>query len=244
MIHRPLLAITGRMLLTDRSSWAMDAYASPQGYADALERAGGQAAILPPVALTKANALDHLSRFDGLVLTGGADLNPELYRQLPVPQVYGLDAVIDQFELALLHAAIETGLPVLAVCRGLQVLNVALGGTLDQHITGRPGLGAHGSPTERRAVLHEVSIEPGTLLAKALGVLRAEVKSIHHQAVGELGRGLLVTARSDDGLIEAAEMEDGWVVGVQWHPEETAPSDPVQQALFGAFVERAANRMT
>ncbi|CAN5263853.1 gamma-glutamyl-gamma-aminobutyrate hydrolase family protein [soil metagenome] len=241
VVSSPLIALTGRVLPAGPDSWRVDAYASPHGYADALERAGSHAVVLPPVPLTNAEAADRLARFDGLVLTGGADVNPDLYGQEPAPEVYGLDAVVDEFELALVRAALDSSLPVLAICRGLQVLNVALGGTLDQHITGRQGLLPHGAPTERRSALHEVQVVPGSRLAKALGVDRAQVKSIHHQAVSALGQGLTVTARSEDGLIEGAETDKGWVVAVQWHPEETAAYDPIQQVLFDAFVEQTAN---
>lgn len=235
--RRPLVAVTGRSLAAGRvQRWAGAAVASPKAYTDAVERAGGSAVVLPPVPLTAEEADDRLAPFDGLLLTGGADVNPELYGEAPEPEVYGIDGVLDTFEIGLARAALHRGRPILAVCRGLQVLNVVLGGTLDQHITGRPGLVAHGHPNGGPGALHEVSVEPGTRLAKALGTDRVAGMSFHHQAIGRLGDGAVPTAWTDDGMIEAFELRDGWVVAVQWHPEETADRDPAQQGLFDGFV--------
>lgn len=216
--------------------WEGAAVASPRAYTDALERAGACPVVLPPVPLTAERAKAWLAPFDGLLLTGGADVNPEHYGEAPQPEVYGVDGVLDTFEIELGRAALDAGLPMLAVCRGLQVLNVILGGTLDQHITGRAGLVAHGEPNGGVGALHEVSIEPGTKLAKALGTDRVAGMSHHHQAVGRLGEGAVPTAWTDDGMVEAFELKDCWVVAVQWHPEETADRDPVQQNLFDGFV--------
>jgi putative glutamine amidotransferase len=239
-VFRPLIAVSGRILLSERvARWSNDAIASPRGYTDAVERAGGAAALLPPVPLTAAEASDRLQRFDGLVLTGGADVNPQLYGEEPHPTVYGVDPVVDEHEIALARAAIDRGIPLLAICRGLQVLNVALGGTLDQHIGGREGTIAHGTPDGGGGVLHDVAIDPGTRLAKAIGVDRATCMSHHHQALARVADGLTITARAGDGIVEGAELDRGWVVGVQWHPEETAQADPVQQALFDALIEQA-----
>ncbi|HEX9991409.1 MAG TPA: gamma-glutamyl-gamma-aminobutyrate hydrolase family protein [Acidimicrobiales bacterium] len=231
------MAVTGRALDAGRvERWHNPAVASPKGYTDALERAGACGAVLPPVPLTTEQAAAWLAPFDGLVLTGGADLNPQLYGQEPRPETYGVDAVLDRFELELARAALDLGRPVLAICRGMQVLNVALGGTLDQHITGRPGLVAHGAPNGGVGALHEVGVDPGSKLAKALGGERVTGMSHHHQAVDALADGLVPVAWTDDGLVEGCEAEDGWVVAVQWHPEETADRDPAQQGLFDAFV--------
>ena len=242
-MQAPFVAVTGRILPSkDLTRWSNDAVASPRGYTDGVERAGGFAVVLPPVPLTEAQAAERLARFDGLLLTGGADVNPELYGEAPAPETYGVDPVVDEFEMALLRAALAADLPVLAICRGLQVLNVALGGTLDQHIAGRDGLVAHGLPGVAGA-LHEVAVPAGSRLAKAIGVDRAQCMSHHHQAVGRLAPGLTVTSQADDGIIEGVEVDDAaWAVAVQWHPEETAQADPVQQRLFDAFVDQARAR--
>jgi len=238
----PLIAVTGRIVPSEHiTRWSNDAAASPRGYTDGIERSGGFAVVLPPVPLTAAQAAERLSRFDGLLLTGGADVNPELYGQRPAPETYGVDAVVDEFEIALLRAALAADMPVLAICRGLQVVNVALGGSLDQHIAGRDGLVAHGQPGVAGA-LHEVLVPAGTRLAKAIRVDRAQCMSHHHQAVARVADGVTITSVADDGIVEGLEVDDAsWAVAVQWHPEETAQADPVQQHLFDAFVDQARN---
>jgi len=204
VIDAPLIAVTGRILHSKNiNRWSNDAIASPRGYTDGIERAGGAAVVLPPVPLVQEQAAGRLERFDGLMLTGGADLNPALYGQEADPETYGIDEVVDEYELALVRAALDSGTPVLAICRGIQVLNVALGGTLDQHITGREGFIAHGVPNGGGGALHEVQVEAGTKLAKALGTDRAQCMSHHHQAIAELGRGLVATAWTSDGVVEA-----------------------------------------
>lgn len=240
MTPRPLVAVTGRHLAAGRvSHWSVGAVALPRGYTDALERAGAVPVVLPPIALEgSSEATKELRAFDGLVLSGGADVHPRRYGQEVHPSVYGIDEVLDGFELALVDAALAREIPVLAICRGEQLLNVALGGTLDQHITDRPGLLVHGDPSRGPGggVPHEVSIEPGTLLAEALGTTRCTVRSHHHQAVDELAPKATATAWSDDGVLEGFELDEGWVVAVQWHPEMSAAEDPVQQRLFDTFV--------
>ena len=238
MTRSPLIAVVGRPLSAGRvKGWVGAALAVPSLYLDALRRAGSIGAVLQPEALTPDRAGDWLAGFDGLLLTGGGDVEPARYGAEPATEVYGVDAAADEFELALLDLAIGRELPVLAICRGLQVLNVARGGTLDQHITGRAGLEAHGEPGVSGA-LHEVEVEAGSQLAKALGDTKAVASCHHHQAVGRVGRDLTVTARSADGIVEGLELTRGWVVAVQWHPEDTAGSDPAQQALFNEFVAR------
>jgi gamma-glutamyl-gamma-aminobutyrate hydrolase PuuD len=239
-VSRPLVAVIGRHLKPGRvSSWVAGAVALPRGYTDALERAGAQPFVLPPTGLDDDGDAAHvLAPFAGVVLTGGADVDPIRYGQDPHPSVYGIDHVADRFEFALVDAALDRDMPVLAICRGHQLLNVALGGTLDQHITDRPGLLVHGDPASGPdgGRDHQVSIEPGTRLAAALGTTRCTVRSHHHQAVDELAPKAIVTARSDDGVVEGFEIADGWIVAVQWHPEATAGEDPIQQRLFDAFI--------
>jgi putative glutamine amidotransferase len=234
------VAVTGRHLKPGRvSSWVAGAVALPRGYTDALERAGAWPVVLPPTGLDDdGDAADVLAPFAGLVLTGGADVDPSRYGQDPHPSVYGIDLVADRFEFALVDAAMDRDMPILAICRGHQLLNVVLGGTLDQHITDRAGLLVHGDPASGPdgGSDHDVSIEPGTTLAAALGTTRCTVRSHHHQAVDELAPKATATAWSDDGVVEGFELADGWVVAVQWHPEATAGEDPIQQRLFAAFV--------
>jgi putative glutamine amidotransferase len=224
----PLVAVPGRRT-PDAKGLRTEAVAAGELYLDAVRRAGGEPAILAPTD-------DHqrveaaISRFDGLLLLGGLDLDPAAYGATDVhPKVRSFDAGQDAFEQAALRAALDSDLPVLAICRGLQLLNVTLGGTLHQHVE------------DHRFVHHPVSVEPSSRLA-VVGTDRPVGHSVHHQAIDRLGDGLAVTARADDGTIEGVELADGWVVGVQWHPEDTAAADPSQQALFDAFVEACRRR--
>ena len=238
-LPKPVVAVTGRHLKPGRiSSWVAGALALPRGYTDALDRAGARPVVVPPPLDPGPDSAAVLESFAGLVLTGGADVDPARYGQEPHPAVYGVDSALDAFEIALIDAALDAGIPVLAICRGHQVLNVALGGTLDQHITDRPGLLVHGDPARGPGggVDHDVRIDRDTRLAAALGVTHCSVRSHHHQCVAELSPKATATAWSDDGVLEAFELPDGWVVAVQWHPEVTAGDDPIQQRLFDAFV--------
>jgi putative glutamine amidotransferase len=191
-----------------------------------------------PEALDAPSAAARLARFDGLVLVGGGDVDPARYGQEARPEVAHVSPARDSFELPLACAAVAGGVPTLAICRGVQVLNVALGGTLHQHISDREDLLPH-RRTEGEGVLHAVRVQPGSRLAKAMGVERADAFSHHHQAIDRLGAGLVPVAWADDGLLEAVEGEEGWVVGVQWHAEASAATDPLQQAIFDAFVAEA-----
>ncbi|MDQ3947432.1 MAG: gamma-glutamyl-gamma-aminobutyrate hydrolase family protein [Actinomycetota bacterium] len=240
---RPLIAVTGVPITAGGVlGWRQGATAAPAAYLQALDRAGADGAVLMPVALDEAQAAQRLSRFEGLMVVGGGDVDPARYGADPHPEVTHVNPARDGFEIPLLRAAVEGGVPTLAICRGIQVLNVALGGTLHQHISDWGHLAAHRSPDGSDSALHDVRIEPGTRLRKALGADRTETFSHHHQAVDRLGEGLVPVAWADDGLLEAVEHEDGWVVGIQWHAEATAAADPVQQALFDAFVGEARGR--
>jgi len=232
---RPVVAITGRHL-AELSRWPYShAIVSPRGYLDAVARAGALPVLIDPVGDPRGI----LDRVDGLVLAGGPDLDPARYGQLPHPATYGVDRAIDDFEYSLVRDALTRELPTLAICRGFQVLNVALGGTLYQHIPDDPGVEPHGRPGQSNSGrTQEVTIDPGTLLAKVMGTTRAVATCHHHQAAAAVGDGLRVVARADDGIIEGFECEPdrGWLLAVQWHPEDTAASDPAQQRLFDALV--------
>jgi putative glutamine amidotransferase len=237
---RPLIAVTGVPITAGGVlGWRQGAIAAPAAYLEALERAGADGAVLMPVPLDEAGAARRLSRFDGLVVVGGGDVDPARYGAEAHPEVAYVNPARDGFEIPLLRAAVEGGVPTLAICRGIQVLNVALGGTLHQHISDWKHLVAHRSPDGSESALHDVRIEPGTRLRKAMGADGAETFSHHHQALDRVADGLVPVAWADDGLLEAVEHEDGWVVGIQWHAEATAAADPVQQALFDSFVGEA-----
>lgn len=240
---RPLIAVPAYPVKAGRvQGWEKPGVAAPTPYMEALHRAGAREAILMPVAIDDTDAGEVLERFDGLLLMGGGDLHPEEYGQERRDEVYGVIPHRDRFEVALARAAVARDLPTLAICRGHQVLNVALGGSLDQHISERDGVLGHGKPgVPGGSSVHDVDLELGSRLAEAMGVTRASCSSHHHQAVDRVGDRLHVTARSPDGVVEGIELDgDAWIVGAQWHPEDTAATDAAQQRLFDTFVRQAA----
>jgi gamma-glutamyl-gamma-aminobutyrate hydrolase PuuD len=240
---RPLIAVTGVPIVAGGVlGWRQGAVACTAAYVDAVSRAGGDPVILPPVLLDDESASLRLSRFDGLLLTGGGDIDPALYGQETRPEVAHVNPARDEFEIPLVRAAIDRALPTLCICRGAQVLNVALGGTLHQHISDREELVAHRNDDGSDGVLHEVRAQPGSRIMKAMGVERARTFSHHHQALADVGAGLVPVAWAEDGLLEGVELDDGWVLGLQWHAEATAAADPTQQAVFDALVREASNR--
>jgi gamma-glutamyl-gamma-aminobutyrate hydrolase PuuD len=240
---RPLIAVTGVPIVAGGVlGWRQGAVACTAAYVDAVSRAGGDPVIVPPVLLDDESASVRLSRFDGLLLTGGGDIDPALYGQETRPEVAHVNPARDEFEIPLVRAAIDRALPTLCICRGAQVLNVALGGTLHQHISDREELVAHRNDDGSDGVLHEVRAQPGSRVMKAMGVERARTFSHHHQALADVGTGLVPVAWAEDGLLEGVELDDGWVLGLQWHAEATAAADPTQQAVFDALVREAAGQ--
>jgi putative glutamine amidotransferase len=245
-VGRPLIAVPSypRIAQGKIKGWNADNVGVPVPYVDALRRAGGLEAVVMTEPLDADELEDSLDRFDGLLLLGGGDLDPTTYgAERTTEKIYGVHAPRDTSELALARAAVARGMPLLAICRGHQVLNAALGGTLDQHIPDRDGVEEHGAPGQPGGAFeHDVDIDGGTRLSAAMGTARARCSCHHHQAVEMPGEGLVVTARADDGVVEATELADPdgpWVVSVQWHPEDTAATDPAQQSLFDELVRRA-----
>jgi putative glutamine amidotransferase len=218
--------------------WDEPADLLPTSYARAVTGAGGAPMLLPPGSPASVRSV--LDGLHGLIIAGGADVDPQRYGADRGASTGPAAADRDGWELALVTIALEIGLPLLAICRGLQVLNVALGGDLVQHLPDLVGTDLH-CPTVGRHGRHQVELAAGSLLAEVFGPA-AEVATYHHQAVNRLGDGLVATAWSADGVIEAAEgTRQNWIVGVQWHPEvaEYEPdSDGV--ALFETFVQSAA----
>ncbi len=231
-----IVAVTGRRLgRTDKWPYS-GAAALPYRYIDAVLRAGGQ----PVIVNTARDPKALLARVDALVLTGGPDVDPARYGATPHPSVYGVDSADDEFECALADAATARSVPTLAICRGIQLLNVARGGTLHQHITEDPGVPAHGQPgVAGGARQHEVKLAADSLLAEVMNTTTVTASCHHHQAIDELGDGLRVVGRAKDGIVEALELDGAFVLAVQWHPEDTADDDPEQQRLFDALVRRA-----
>jgi putative glutamine amidotransferase len=207
----------------------------------ALENAGLIPLIVPPLSNDRAAAavLDSVS---GLVLTGGEDVDPARYGEVRNEKVRSVNAARDATEAELVLEAKARGMPVLAICRGIQMLNVALGGTLVQDIASQCKTDiAHDEDGPRDSRSHEIVVEPGSLIAKAIGTERATVNSFHHQSVKRVADGMRVTARSPDGIIEGLEStdKDWWAMAVQWHPEEMTDSpEPWDRGLFKAFAQQ------
>lgn len=245
--HRALIAVVAYHLDGSRvARWPEGGYGVPAPYLDALRRAGARTALLAPGE--EGDAEELLEPFDGLLLVGGGDVDPARYDGEADGHLYGIEPDRDEAEIALLHAADRIAMPALCVCRGMQVMNVAFGGTLHGHLPDLPDLLEHGVPVEGTQTIHDVVPEPRSRLAAATRAGPLACASHHHQGIDRLGEGLAVTGRSADGLIEAIERvvpnrEDTrstWMLGVQWHPEETARHDPAQQALFDALVATAS----
>ena len=239
----PLVAVPAYRLGAGRvSGWTDASHAVPEQYVAALSRAGARPALL--TAPDPAEASEILAPFDALVLIGGGDVEARHYGRQPHPADY-LEPVRDGIELALAREAVRSGLPTLAVCRGAQVLNVALGGSLHQHLPDVAGMGEHGQAPVGDPVDHPVRVAGGTMLSSICGPVLGACNSQHHQGIDSLGAGLAAVGWSEDGLIEAVETvgwdgwRSGWALGVQWHPERTAATDGAQQALFDALVDRA-----
>jgi putative glutamine amidotransferase len=212
-------------------------------YIDAIQHAGGVPVLLPP-SLSGPARTALWDRLDGLILSGGGDVDPARFGEERHPATYDVSAARDELELDLAGRALREGLPLLAICRGIQVLNVALGGTLHQDIATDPGSPlAHSQSEPRDQATHAVKILAGSRLAAALGRLELDVNSLHHQAIKDLGRGLRAVGTAPDGIVEGAEIPGHpFAVAVQWHPEELVGHDGAARQLFRAVVEAAALR--
>ena len=233
----PLIGVTTYVARAAWGSWERPAAVLPESYYELVGAAGGRPLLLPPLRTAAAGpgfgAAEAVAALDGLVLTGGGDIDPAAYGESADPRVAGVDPVRDGSEEALLAAALAVDLPVLAICRGLQVLNVARGGTLHQHL---PEVVGHDGHRVAPSVFGEVKVTtaPGSSAAAIFGA-GATVLCSHHQSIDRLGTGLTPTAFADDGVIEAVELpEPSFVLAVQWHPEEGGDQRP-----FAALVEAA-----
>jgi putative glutamine amidotransferase len=198
-----------------------------------IDRAGGEPVVLFPGS--SESAAEQVARFDGVVIPGGADIDPRRYGNEPDEHYWPADYEgQDEFEAGILRACLDAGTPTLAICRGLQLLNVVHGGTLVGHLA--PGA------VEHRGAQHPVACEPGTLLASVLGVDPVLTSSYHHQAVDRIGEGLKVSAMAPDGVIEGLEVPGAPLLAVQWHPEDLAASSSTDQSLFTWVVEASRSR--
>src|SRR6266571_5834074 len=212
---RPVVGITTYVTSARWSYWDTEAALVPAEYVRAVERAGGRPLLVPPLEGAIEETLDAV---DGLIFSGGADIDPDLYGQDPHPETFGVHPERDRAELALLEGALARDMPVLAICRGSQVLNIARGGDLVQHLPDVVGDEKH-KHTPGAFADHDVTLRSGTRLGQVLGD-RAPVKSHHHQGFGRVGKGLRVSAHAEDGTVEAVEdPSHRFALGVLWHPE-------------------------
>lgn len=235
---RPLIAIPARFCATT-SALRYAAEVNARALIEAVWRAGGEPVTIHPHApdgtADPGEVSTRLTRFDGVLLPGGGDLAPHRYGATNIHEgVYDVDEEQDGFDLEVAHQALESGLPLLAICRGLQVVNVALGGTLHQDMGG--------PHREHRHLVHPIALAPDSLVACTTRLEKLEASCYHHQHVDRLGEGLHITATAADGTAEALERPGGtgWFAAVQWHPEDTAHKDPAQQRLFDTLVSTAS----
>jgi putative glutamine amidotransferase len=235
---RPVIGICTAFEKASWSVWKLDAALLPMNYIEAIQRAGGLAVMLPPDEALVEDPDELLERLDGLILAGGADIDPSSYGEPRDPHTIDTVPARDRFEIALARAAIARDLPLLGICRGMQLINVACGGTLIQHLPDRYGHEQH-----RRVVgsfegsEHEVTLSEGSLAQSATGQTRHTTKSHHHQGVDCLGTGLIVSGVSalEDDLTEAIELPDRrFALGVQWHPEADESSTVIAALVAAA----------
>lgn len=228
----PVIGITTYAERTHFGVWDVNAVVLARTYPDSVARAGGIPVLLPPIGAGHARLV---SRLDGLLLAGGADVDPARYHEPAHPETAGLRPDRDTYEFALLAEAMAVDLPILAVCRGMQLLNAALGGTLTQHI---PGVARH-RPQPGTFAANRVRVTPDSRMSAILGPA-ADARCHHHQALATVAKTLTVVGTTDDGTIEAVEASDNtFVLGVQWHPEENDTDDRLVAALVAAAQDRA-----
>jgi putative glutamine amidotransferase len=233
---RPVIGICAAVERVSWGAWRdVPSSIMPLSYSRAVQAAGAIALLLPPDDAVAERPDELLDLIDGLMLAGGCDVDPAAYGARPHPKTGGTWPERDRFELALTHRALERELPVLGICRGMQLLNVALGGTLDQHVPELVGHEDH-RHTPGQFSDHEVRVDAGSFAARAVGAETSAVKSHHHQGVAELGEGLVATGWStSDGIVEAIELEGKpYALGVLWHPEQDERSRVVSSLVEAA----------
>jgi gamma-glutamyl-gamma-aminobutyrate hydrolase PuuD len=239
VIGSPVIGISAYSEMARWGVWEQQATLLPQNYVDQVAAAGGVPVLLPPVPGIEAA----MNSLDGLIISGGPDVAPDRYGAEPGPRTTVIRPERDAAEIALFRAALALGRPVLGICRGMQLMNVALGGTLVQHLPDAVGHEGH-SPTPGSMAGHKVTVAQASCLAGIVGAGPATVATHHHQGIDRLAAGLVATAWADDGTIEAFEPDQAgrpFAVGVQWHPEAGRQPNG-QHSLFRALVAAAAGR--
>lgn len=229
MIRKPVIG------LTTYSKEENKEYHLPVSYVECVRRAGGVPVLIPSDVKEAAEVCE---RLDGVVFTGGGDIDPKFYKGVHHVQIYNVDEGRDEGEFRIAEVILEQHIPTLAICRGVQLLNIFLGGTLHEDIPEIYGEKIIHRLPPRVACNHKVEIMPGTKLELIIGQSVTEIVSWHHQALKDVAKDITVTARSLDGVIEGIEIDSHpWLVGVQWHPELSAKDDFLQQKLFNALIE-------
>lgn len=242
---QPVIGLTTYLTRSQMTTYDAAMAVLPAQYVEGVTRAGGTAVLLPPQVLTSVQATEIISRLDGLIISGGEDVNPSRYGQKPGPHTEDSVEIRDASETALLTAALDSGLPLLGICRGAQVLNVHLGGTLHQHL---PDVVGHHRYQVGDGLFHpeEMTLEPGSLIASLYATTADTTTATgmvyHHQGIDRVAPGLSVTARGFDGVIQAVEIDDHpFGLAVQWHPEENLEDLVVFEALVRASRRQAGD---
>ena len=246
---KPLIGITTGEIRNLVEPWSPVTYGQSRTYSDAIIRAGGVPLLLPIIHDDDTDVLMQMySRLDGILFAGGNDINPRLYGQEPYAETVDFSVARDQTEVQLMKLALKDQKPILAICRGMQLLNVVCGGTLYQHIkTDLPFASDHEISTHRKTLVdlaHQLSVEPTSKLASIINSDKIFANTHHHQVVRQLAEGLSISARSEDGLIEAIEGDaSGYTIGVQCHPESLGTVEPKWDLVFAAFVDGARSSL-
>ncbi len=238
-MSKPIIGILGARMVSTAGPVPVQTDYVNRAYCAAVEKGGG-IPLLVPVPSTIEDGLEALSLCQGILLPGGIDVDPRFYGEDPLPVIGVLDAEVDRFWIAAVKFAVEKKIPVLGICRGLQLANVALGGSLYQDIAQKnKDHFLHTQRQNRDYLMHQVLIQKESRLASILGTESIYTNTMHHQCAKEPGQGLTVTAWTRDQIPEAMESDDGQILLVQWHPEELLESEPRMVALFSDLVKRA-----
>ncbi|MDO4266098.1 MAG: gamma-glutamyl-gamma-aminobutyrate hydrolase family protein [Eubacteriales bacterium] len=240
-MDRPIIGIPGAHMLNTAGALPVQTDYVNRSYCRCIERAGGIPLLIPEPDTEETEGLRKaLSLCQGLLFPGGIDVDPALYHEDPVPMLGTVDIHMDRFWINAVQIAAELSLPLLGICRGLQLVNVALGGSLYQDLSLKTGEHLlHSQRQNRDYLIHKVTITEGSRLSELLGTDQIYTNSMHHQCVKQPGEGLFITAGTSDGIPEAMESADGRIMLVQWHPEELWDSEPRMRRLFEDLIERA-----